>query len=106
MLGEVPGPTKGRRACHSASTHKGFPGPNHGIIIADRVNEDFEKKLQKAAFPGVTSSHHLHEVAALAVTLAEYEVYGKQYASQVIRNAKALGSALNDMGLYLSCVLI
>ena len=87
----------------SASTHKTLPGPNHGIIIADRVNEDFEKKLQKAAFPGVTSSHHLHEVAALAVTLAEYEVYGKQYASQVIKNAKALGSALNDMGLNVMC---
>lgn len=83
----------------SASTHKTFPGPNHGIIIADKVSDDIQAKLQKAAFPGVTSSHHLHAMAALAVTLAEYEIYGKQYAGQTIKNAKALGSALHDMGL-------
>ncbi|WP_019177251.1 serine hydroxymethyltransferase [Methanomassiliicoccus luminyensis] len=83
----------------SASTHKTFPGPNHGIIIADKVSDDVQAKLAKAAFPGVTSSHHLHAMAALAVTMAEYEIYGKQYAGQVIKNAKALGSALYEMGL-------
>ncbi len=83
----------------SASTHKTFPGPNHGIIIADKVDDEMEKKLQKAVFPGVTSSHHLHSMAALAVTLAEYEIYGKKYAGQVIKNAKALGEALYDMDM-------
>jgi glycine hydroxymethyltransferase len=87
----------------SASTHKTFPGPNHGIIIADKISEDTEKKLEKAVFPGVTSSHHLHEMAALAVTMAEFEIYGKQYAGQVIKNAKALGSALYEMGIDVAC---
>jgi glycine hydroxymethyltransferase len=87
----------------SASTHKTFPGPNHGIIIADKVDDDVQAKLQKAAFPGVTSSHHLHAMAALAVTMAEFEIYGKQYAGQVIKNAKALGSALYEMGIDVMC---
>lgn len=87
----------------SASTHKTFPGPNHGILIGDNLTDELQAKLQKAAFPGVTSSHHLHAMAALAVTMAEYEIYGKQYASQVIKNAKALGSALYEMGLDVMC---
>ena len=58
----------------SASTHKTFPGPNHGILLADNVTDEMEKRLNKAVFPGVTSSHHLHEMAALAVTLAEWEI--------------------------------
>ena len=62
-----------------------------------------EAKLQKAAFPGVTSSHHLHAMAALAVTMAEFEIYGKKYAGQVIKNAKALGSALHEMGIDVMC---
>jgi len=87
----------------SASTHKTFPGPNHGIIIADGLNKEAEAKLTKAAFPGVTSSHHLHAMAGLAITLAEFEIYGRDYASQVIKNAKALGGALHEMGLDVMC---
>ncbi len=87
----------------SASTHKTFPGPNHGILLGDKVTEDIEKKLQKAAFPGVTSSHHLHAMAALAVTFAEFEIYGRQYAGQIIKNAKALGGALYEMGIDVLC---
>ena len=87
----------------SASTHKTFPGPNHGILLADNVNEEMEKKLNKAVFPGVTSSHHLHEMAALAVTLAEWEIYGQMYAVQVCKNAKALGQAMHELGFDVLC---
>ncbi len=87
----------------SGSTHKTFPGPNHGILLGNDLSEEVEAKLRKAAFPGVTSSHHLHAMAALAITLAEFEIYGKKYASQVIKNAKALGSALHEMGMDVMC---
>ena len=75
----------------------------HGILLADNVNEEMEKKLNKAVFPGVTSSHHLHEMAALAVTLAEWEFYGEKYAAQVCKNAKALGQAMNELGFDVLC---
>jgi len=87
----------------SASTHKTFPGPNHGILLAHNIDDELEKNLQRAAFPGVTSSHHLHAMAALAITLAEQEVFAEQYADQVIRNAKALGEALFELGMGVLC---
>ncbi|OPY31074.1 MAG: Serine hydroxymethyltransferase [Methanomassiliicoccales archaeon PtaU1.Bin124] len=87
----------------TASTHKTFPGPNHGIVLGENISEEMEKKMNSAVFPGVTSSHHLHAMAALAVTLAEWEIYGKQYAAQVCKNAKALGQALNELGMDVLC---
>jgi len=87
----------------SASTHKTFPGPNHGILLGENLSEDLEKSLYRAAFPGVTSSHHLHAMAALAITLAEEHIYGEMYADQVVRNAQALGSALYELGIEVLC---
>ncbi len=87
----------------TASTHKTFPGPNHGIVLGNDLNEDLGKRLSSAVFPGVTSSHHLHAMAALAVTLAEWEIYGEGYAAQVCKNAKALGQALNELGMDVLC---
>lgn len=87
----------------TASTHKTFPGPNHGIVLGNDLNEEMTKKLSSAVFPGVTSSHHLHAMAALAVTLAEWEMFGEKYAAQVCRNAKALGQALYELGIDVLC---
>ncbi|NLX47382.1 MAG: serine hydroxymethyltransferase [Euryarchaeota archaeon] len=87
----------------TASTHKTFPGPNHGIVLGQDLNEELGKKLNSSVFPGVTSSHHLHAMAALAVTMAEWEIYGEKYAEQVCRNAKALGSALHELGIEVLC---
>ncbi|MFW5914154.1 MAG: serine hydroxymethyltransferase [Thermoplasmatota archaeon] len=87
----------------SSSTHKTFPGPNHGILLANDLDEGMEKGLQRASFPGVTSSHHLHAMAGLAVTMAEMREFAEEYADQVIRNAKALGSELHDLGIEVLC---
>ncbi|MDR0523751.1 MAG: serine hydroxymethyltransferase [Candidatus Methanoplasma sp.] len=87
----------------SSSTHKTFPGPNHGMILASGITEEQEKKLQKAVFPGVTSSHHLHAMAALAVTLAEMDVFARDYAAQACKNARALGEALYELGVPVLC---
>ncbi|MGQ9587060.1 MAG: serine hydroxymethyltransferase [Thermoplasmata archaeon] len=87
----------------SASTHKTLPGPQHGIIISDLAKEGLEVALRRGVFPGVTSNHHLHSVAALAITLAETKEFGEAYADQTIRNAKALGQALYERGLDVLC---
>ncbi|NCB17544.1 MAG: serine hydroxymethyltransferase, partial [Synergistales bacterium] len=87
----------------SSSTHKTFPGPNHGILLGSNLDDEQEKALHKAVFPGVTSSHHLHAMAALAVTLAEMKVYAKEYAAQTVKNAQALGQALNELGIDVLC---
>jgi glycine hydroxymethyltransferase len=87
----------------SGSTHKTLPGPQHGMIVSDLTKEGLESALRRGVFPGVTSNHHLHSVAALAVTLAETKEFGQDYAAQIIRNAKALGQALHERGMDVLC---
>ncbi|MCI4345448.1 MAG: serine hydroxymethyltransferase [Thermoplasmata archaeon] len=82
----------------SASTHKTLPGPQHGILLGESKDPDVGKKLASAAFPGVTSNHHLNAMAALAVSLAETHEFGRAYAKQVIANARALAHALHERG--------
>jgi len=77
------------------STHKTLPGPQHGLIAA---REEHGEAIRRAVFPGLTSNHHLHHVAAVAIALAECMKYGREYAGQVIRNAKALAQALYERG--------
>ncbi len=87
----------------SGSTHKTLPGPQHGVILSDLAKEGLEPALRRGVFPGVTSNHHLHSVAALAVTLAETKEFGEAYADQTVRNAKALAQALHSRGMDVLC---
>ncbi len=87
----------------SGSTHKTLPGPQHGILLSDSEDAELKKHLTSAAFPGVTSNHHLNEMAALAVSLAEHLAFGKDYARATVANAKALGAALHQRGFQVLC---
>lgn len=84
----------------SASRHKTFPGPQGGLILAQ---EGYGKKLSKAVFPGLVSNHHLHHMAGFAVSLAEMLEYGRDYASQIVKNSKALAQALYEEGFDVLC---
>lgn len=92
-----------REGCEilSGSTHKTLPGPQRGMIVANPKSAGLRKSLNSGIFPGVLSNHHLHTMAALAITLAEHIEFGKAYASQVIRNARTLGQALHERGFTL-----
>jgi len=79
----------------TASTHKTMPGPQHGIILA---KEEFAERIKRASFPGLLSNHHLHNVAGLAVVLAEMTEFGVEYSTQIMKNAKALAQALHERG--------
>jgi len=79
------------------STHKTLPGPQHGTLLSDR--EDLIETLKPCMFPALLSNHHLHNVAGLAIALAEMLEYGKDYHKDVINNAKALGQALYERGI-------
>jgi glycine hydroxymethyltransferase len=81
----------------TSSTHKTFPGPQGGVILYKNFGEDVAK-LQWAIFPGVLSNHHLHHMAGKAVTAAEMLEYGKEYAAQIVKNAKALAEAMAEEG--------
>lgn len=77
------------------STHKTLFGPQGGLVLG---SEKHAEVIKKAMFPGLTSSHHIHHMAAKAVTFAEALEFGKDYAKIVVKNAKALAVALNDKG--------
>lgn len=83
----------------SGSTHKTLPGPQHGVLLANPRDEKMKKRLLRGVFPGVVSNHHLHAMAALGITLAEFEVFGRKYADQVVKNARTLGQALHERGM-------
>ncbi|HSA76970.1 MAG TPA: serine hydroxymethyltransferase, partial [Nitrosarchaeum sp.] len=77
------------------STHKTLFGPQGGLVLG---SEKHEEPIKKATFPGLTSSHHIHHMAGKAVAFAEALEFGKDYANQVIKNAKVFAESLNDAG--------
>ena len=80
----------------SLSTHKTLFGPQGGTVLSF---DKYAEGIKKATFPSNTSNHHLHTVAGKAIAFAEMIEFGKQYAEQVITNAKALAQALYERGI-------
>jgi glycine hydroxymethyltransferase len=78
------------------STHKTLFGPQGGTVLSF---EKYGEQIKKATFPSNTSNHHLHNLAGKAVAFAEMLEYGKEYARQVVANAKALGQGLYERGI-------
>jgi len=81
----------------TASTHKTFPGPQGGFYGVKDDEKTF-KTIYKTIFPYFLSNHHLHHIPALIVTALEMESYGKEYAQQVVKNARKLAESLAEMG--------
>jgi glycine hydroxymethyltransferase len=77
------------------STHKTLFGPQGGMVLG---SEEHAEPIKKATFPGLTSSHHINNMAGKAVAFAEALEFGKDYATQVIKNAKLFAEALSDNG--------
>jgi glycine hydroxymethyltransferase len=82
----------------TASTHKTFFGSQRGLILAN-AGENEWRKIDKGAFPGSSSNHHLDTLVALAIATYEMMEFGQEYARQTVANAKALGAKLFEMGL-------
>lgn len=80
------------------STHKSMFGPQKGLIVA-RDAGAIAATLKDAITPLFVSNSHVHHVAALGVALEELEVFGRDYARQVVVNAQALGEALFADGI-------
>ena len=77
------------------STHKTLFGPQGGLVLG---SEQHQEIIKKATFPGLTSSHHINNMAGKAVAFAEALEFGQDYASLVIKNAKAFAQALSNVG--------
>jgi glycine hydroxymethyltransferase len=86
----------------TASTHKTFPGPQGGVILAncedDRMKEAITN-VQQAVFPMTTSNSHLGRLPALGLAALEMKLYGKELAKQTIKNAQTAGKCLFESGV-------
>lgn len=84
----------------TTTTHKTLRGPRGGMIMTNR--EDLAKKINSAVFPGLQGGPLMHVIAAKAVALGEaLKPEFKEYAKNVVANAKVLGETLIARGLNL-----
>src|SRR5262252_5010285 len=83
----------------TTTTHKTLRGPRGAMIM---TTAEYASQVDKAVFPGLQGGPHNHTTAAIAVALREAAEPGfRDYAHQVVANAKALAAALLDRGYAL-----
>jgi len=81
----------------SASTHKTYFGSQRGLILSNMDNESW-RKVDRGAFPGSSSNHHLGTLAQMALSTLEFMEFGEDYSDQIIKNAKHLSVSLEKEG--------
>lgn len=85
------------------TTHKSLRGPRGGMIVV-RADKEIAKKINKAVFPGMQGGPHMHTIAAKAVAFKEaLEPSFKDYAAQIIKNAKAMEAVFKREDIRLLC---
>ncbi|MEH7180690.1 serine hydroxymethyltransferase [Neobacillus vireti] len=83
----------------TTTTHKTLRGPRGGMILC---KEEFGKKIDKSIFPGIQGGPLMHVIAAKAVAFGEaLQDSFKEYAGQIIANAKRLAEGLEKEGIKL-----
>jgi glycine hydroxymethyltransferase len=83
----------------TSTTHKTLRGPRGGMIIC---KEGFSKKIDKSIFPGIQGGPLMHVTSAKAAAFGEaLQDSFKEYAQNVIANAKRLGEGLAKEGIDL-----
>ena len=83
----------------TSTTHKTLRGPRSGIILA-KANEEIEKKLNSAVFPGSQGGPLMHVVAAKALCFKEaLDPEFKIYIQNVMDNAKIMAKTLMSNGI-------
>jgi glycine hydroxymethyltransferase len=83
----------------STTTHKTLRGPRGAMLMS---RSEHAKDLDRAVFPGLQGGPHNHTTAAIAVALEEASTDEfRDYAHQIVANAKALAEALMERGFDL-----
>ncbi len=87
----------------TGSTHKTFFGTQRGVVGSNFEEEEerYElwEALQRRAFPGSVSNHHLGTVVGLLMATYEMNHFKDEYQAKVVANAKAFARGLRDAGL-------
>ena len=83
------------------STHKTIPGPQAGLIMSN--DPEIADSLHKTSDFTLLGLNHPDIISVHAVVFAELLQFGKEYASQIVKNTKAIAKALYDEGLDVLC---
>jgi aminomethyltransferase len=87
----------------TGSTHKTFYGTQRGIIGSSIAEADARfplwEAVERRAFPGAVSNHHLGTLLGLLMATYEMNAFKDTYQRKVLSNAKAFAKALSDCGL-------
>ncbi|HEC18000.1 MAG TPA: serine hydroxymethyltransferase [Gammaproteobacteria bacterium] len=82
----------------TTTTHKTLRGPRGGLILA-KANEEIEKKLNSAVFPGLQGGPLMHVIAGKAVAFKEaLQPEFKTYQQQVVKNARTMAEVMQGRG--------
>ena len=95
--GQFQDPLNEGAAVLTGSAGKTFSGPQSGMILWN--DPALTEPLTQAIFPVLVATHQVNRVAALAVAAAEMIEYGQVYMAQIVKNAQALGRALDERGI-------
>lgn len=97
----------------TTTTHKTLRGPRGGLILSmgtvssplkapDKTIENIPTLIDRAVFPGMQGGPHMNNIAAKAVAFYEaMQPEFKEYAEQVVNNARVLADSLQKRGLKL-----
>ncbi|MCB9358331.1 serine hydroxymethyltransferase [Candidatus Woesearchaeota archaeon] len=90
----------------TTTTHKTIRGPRGGMIMVTQKgidkDPDLASKIDKSIFPGLQGGPHDHTTAGIAVALGEaMKPEFKDYAKQIVANAKSLAESLKKEGMKL-----
>jgi len=83
----------------TSTTHKTLRGPRGAIIMCKK---EHAKKIDRAVFPGLQGGPHEHAIAGKAIAFKEaLKPEFKEYAAQIVKNAKHLAKCLMEKGYKL-----
>ena len=97
----------------TTTTHKTLRGPRGGLILSrgivgnplkkpEKTLENLPTLIDRAVFPGTQGGPHMHTIAAKAVAFGEaLQPEFKDYAEQIVKNAKRLAEELQKRGFEL-----
>lgn len=113
ISGDHPSPV-GHADVVTTTTHKTLRGPRGAMILCngepseplkappEKSRKYLPSMIDRAVFPGLQGGPHNHQTAAIAVALKEAATPAfKEYGHQIVKNAKALATALIDHGFSL-----
>ena len=95
--GQFQDPLREGASVLTGSAGKTFSGPQSGVMVWN--DAELAQPLCDAVFPALAATHQVNRVAALAAAAAELLAFGREYMTQIVANAQALGTTLHARGV-------